>query len=370
MSTVSQQSTTGEGKKKKGMGDNARREQRLAYLLLLPTFLILLAIAFYPLGSVFYFSMTDRAFASAQEPQFVGFQNYQNLLTMTVAELPQRIDEETGQPEFDEETGEPRYESPVRVLPREPIRYREVMTFNIFGTEYVLGATDPDFILAVRDTLIFTVASVVLETLLGLIIALVVNFPFPGRGLMRVIMLVPWAIPTAVSSRIWEGMFASTRTGVINVIFQNLGLGNGQIPFLADPAWQLPAMIAIDVWKTTPFMALLILAGLQTIPEDLYEAADVDGAGKIRQFFSVTLPLLRPTLAVALVFRTLDALRVFDLFQIVLAQSRYSMASYAYYQLIDFQQMGYSSAVSVLIFILILVFAVIYIRLLGGVGDE
>lgn len=369
MSTVSQQTSVGEGKKKKGMGDNARREQRLAYLLLLPTFIILLAIAFYPLGSVFYFSMTNRVFASAQESQFVGFENYANLLRLTVVELPQSIDEDTGLPEVDED-GNPVFESPVRVLPREPVRFRSVTTFNILGTEFVLGATDPDFILAVRDTLIFTVSSVVLETILGLIIALVVNFPFPGRGLMRVIMLVPWAIPTAVSSRIWEGMFASTRTGVINVIFQNLGLGGGQIPFLADPSWQLPAMIAIDVWKTTPFMALLILAGLQTIPGDLYEAADVDGAGKIRQFISVTLPLLRPTLAVALVFRTLDALRVFDLFQIVLAQSRYSMASYAYYQLIDFQQMGYSSAVSVLIFIIILVFAIVYIRLLGGVGDE
>ncbi len=370
MSTVSQESNVGRDNKKEGMGDNARREQRLAYWLLLPTFLILLAIAFYPLGSVFYISFTDRAFAStAAEPQFVGFDNYRNLLSLTVMQLPYRIDEATGQPELDAD-GNPRFDTAVRVLPREPVRYREVTQFNFLGTRYIVGATDPNFILAVRDTMIFTVASVVLETLLGLIVALVVNFPFPGRGLMRVIMLVPWAIPTAVSSKIWEGMFSSSRTGVINVIFQNLGIGNGQIPFLADPSWQLPAMIAIDVWKTTPFMALLILAGLQTIPSDLYEAADVDGAGPIRQFFSVTLPLLRPTLAVALVFRTLDALRVFDLFQIVLAQSRYSMASYAYYELIGNQQMGYSSAVSVLIFFLILIFAVVYIRLLGGVGDE
>jgi trehalose/maltose transport system permease protein len=128
-------------------------------------------------------------------------------------------------------------------------------------------------------------------------------------------------------------------------------------------------MIAIDVWKTTPFMALLLLAGLQLIPNDLYEAADVDGAGKIRQFWSVTLPLLRPTLAVALVFRTLDAIRVFDVFQIVLQKKRYSMASYAYYELIDGQAMGYSAAASVIIFFIIFVFAVLYIRMLG-VSDE
>jgi len=167
----------------------------------------------------------------------------------------------------------------------------------------------------------------------------------------------------------WEYMFNSTRTGFINVVFQNLGLGDGQIPFLVDERWQLPAMIVIDVWKTTPFMALLLLAGLQLISSELYEAASVDGAGKVRQFFSVTLPLLRPTIAVALVFRTLDAVRVFDLFQIVLAQRRFSMASFAYYELIDSQAMGYSSASSVFIFAIITVFAIMYIRLLGA-GNE
>jgi trehalose/maltose transport system permease protein len=163
----------------------------------------------------------------------------------------------------------------------------------------------------------------------------------------------------------WEWMFSSTRTGFYNVVFQKLGLANGQIPFLVDKTWQLPAMISIDVWKTTPFMALLLLAGLQMIPQELYEAADVDGAGKLRQFFFITLPMLRPTLAVALVFRTLDAIRVFDLFQIVLANTRYSMASFSFYTLIDSQAMGVSAASSVVIFVLISVFAVIYINLLG-----
>ena len=182
---------------------------------------------------------------------------------------------------------------------------------------------------------------------------------------MRAIMLVPWAIPTAVSSKMWQWMFQPNRTGLFNVLGQNLGLSNGQFSFLTNPAFQVPAMIAIDVWKTTPFMALLLLAGLQLIPSDLYEAASVDGASKLRQFLMITLPLLRPTIAIALIFRTLDALRVFDLFQIVLAQSRFSMASYAYYQLVGNADMGISSAASVVIFILILVFAVSYIRVLG-----
>ncbi len=362
MSAIAAEKTA---KKRMGRGSLARREEQLAFLLLLPTLLILLAIAFYPLASVFYYSLTDRRFASAQEPQFQGLNNYRQLLSVTVVELPQEVDEETGELLFDPETGEPEYPPAVSILPREPSRYREVGQFSLFGNQYVVGATDSNFILAVRDTLVFTVASVILETILGMIVALVVNMPFPGRGLMRVFMLVPWAIPTAVSSRIWEGMFHSTRAGVINVGLQKLGIIEAPIAWLVESTWQIPAMIAIDVWKTTPFMALLLLAGLQLIPKDLYEAADVDGASKVRQFFQITLPLLRPTLAVALVFRTLDALRVFDLFQIVLAQRRYSMASYAYYELINGQRMGYSSAVSVVILIVITIFAIFYIRSLG-----
>jgi trehalose/maltose transport system permease protein len=352
------------GKKRAGISGLQRSEERLAYLLLLPTFVILVAIAFYPLGSVFYTSLTDRVFASAQPISFIGLENYKNLLSLTIKELPPAIDEDTGEPIIDPETGEIEYESSVRVLPREPRRFRELTQFSLFGKQYVVGASDRDFVRAVWDTLVFTVITIILELVIGMAIALVVNTQFTGRGAMRAVMLIPWAIPTAVSSRMWEWMLGPTRTGVINVIFQYLGLGDGQIPFLVDPQYQLKAMIVIDVWKTVPFMALLLLAGLQLIPRELYEAANVDGASKVRQFFAITLPMLRPTIAVALVFRTLDALRVFDLFQIVLQKRRFSMASFAYYQLIDSQEMGYSSAASVLIFILISVFAILYIRML------
>ncbi|MDK2897214.1 MAG: trehalose/maltose transport system permease protein [Candidatus Atribacteria bacterium] len=346
-----------------------QREQRLAYLLLLPTFLVLIVVALYPLGLVFVTSFTDRTFASPREPNYVGFNNYAQLLSMTIRELPPLIDEETGLQAVDQKTGEPLYERPLRVLPREPRRYREVSQFSFFGKRYVLGASDPDFIKAVWDTLVFTVISVLLETILGLGIALVVNSPFKGRGVMRAAMLVPWAVITVVSARMWQWMLAPTRVGVINVILQGLGLGDGNIAFLSQPEWQLPALIMVDVWKTTPFMALLLLAGLQLIPNELYEAARVDGAGSFRQFISITMPLLRPTMAVALVFRTLDALRVFDLFQVMLAQSRYSMASYNYYQLIGNRAMGQASAIGVIIFIFIFIFAVAYIRLLGVKTD-
>ena len=346
-----------------------QREQRLAYLLLLPTFVVLIVVALYPLGLVFVTSFTDRTFASPREPNYVGLNNYTQLLGMTIRELPPLIDEETGLQVVDPKTGGPLYERPLRVLPREPRRYREVTQFSLFGKRYVLGATDPDFIKAVWDTLVFTVVSVLLETILGLGIALVVNSPFQGRGVIRAAMLVPWAVITVVSARMWQWMLAPTRVGVINVIFQMLGLGDGNIAFLTQPEWQLPSIIMVDVWKTTPFMALLLLAGLQLIPDELYEAARVDGAGPMRQFISITMPLLRPTMAVALVFRTLDALRVFDVFQVMLAQSRYSMASYNYYQLIGNRAMGKASAIGVIIFIFIFIFAVLYIRMLGVETD-
>jgi trehalose/maltose transport system permease protein len=337
---------------------------------LLPTFLVILLIAIYPLGKVFHSSLTNQRFASGEQVEFVGLGNYKILLGLTIKELPPTIDEQTGKPERNPETNQIEYVRPIQVLPRQPVRYRELGQFSLLGKRYVIGASDRDFILAIGNTLVFTIASVFLETVLGLIIALVMNSKFKLRGAMRAVMLIPWAIPTVVSARMWQWMLAPTRVGIINVILQKLEIGNGQIPFLRTDAWALPAIIAVDVWKTTPFMALLLLAGLQLIPQDIYEAAEVDGAGKVRQFWSITMPLLKPTLAVALIFRTLDALRVFDVFQVLLAQTRYSMATYNYYQLIGNREMGLSSAIGVIIFLFIFVFATMYIRLLGVESDE
>ena len=356
-------------KSKAGMSDLAKIEQRLAYWLLLPTFVIMLAIAIYPLLSVVYNSFTNNVFASSQPTKVVGVTNYLNLLNLTFKEVPPKVDKATGKAQIDPKTGQPQYQSAVTVLPRQPYRYKQAFQFDIGGHRYVIGATDPDFIRSVWDTIVFAVLTVVFELVFGIIFALIINADFVGRGIMRALILVPWAITTPVSSQMWAYMLQPNRTGFFNTLLWHLGLGNGQIPFLSDPSYQLPAMIVIDVWKTTPFMALLMLAGLQLIPADIYEAANVDGASAVRQFFQLTLPLLRGTIAVALVFRTLDALRVFDLFQIVLGQARFSMASYTYYQLIQNRAMGYSSASSVVIFVVLSIFAVIYMRSLG-VSDE
>ncbi|MEO1287152.1 MAG: sugar ABC transporter permease [Chloroflexota bacterium] len=243
--------------------------------------------------------------------------------------------------------------------------YSRVSTFDIFGSRWVFSARDAAFFVAVGNTLFFTFFAVIAELILGMIIALVVNAKFVGQGLMRAAMLVPWAIPTVVSAKLWEYMLIDNRTGLINDLLIRLNFIDSPIAWLANSDFQIWSLIFVDVWKTTPFMALLLLAGLQTIPSDVYEAADVDGAGPIRQFFYMTLPLLRPTIAVALVFRTLDSIRAFDVFQVLLGRQLQSMATYNQFVLVEQQDFGYASAIGVTIFMIILIFTVVYVRALG-----
>ncbi len=219
---------------------------------------------------------------------------------------------------------------------------------------------------SVQNTVVFTVSSVAAETLLGLGIAMLVNAKFPGRGAMRTAMLIPWAIPTVVSAQMWRWMYNDVY-GVINDMLMKAHLTDKAYAWLANPRLMLPAVISVDVWKTTPFMALLLLAGLQSIPTELYEAARVDGATPWQNFVRVTLPLLRPALLVALIFRTLDALRVFDAIYVMTGTTpnTMSMAVYARQQLVDFGLLGYGSAMSVGIFVIIGLFVVAYVVSLG-----
>ncbi len=230
---------------------------------------------------------------------------------------------------------------------------------------YAFLIQDAYWWLSVKNTVIFTVASVSLETLLGLGIAVLVNARFPLRGLMRTAMLIPWAIPTVVSAQMWRWMYNDVY-GVINDLLLRLRLIEKPVAWLAEPSLILASIVAVDVWKTTPFMALLLLAGLQSIPKELYEAAHVDGATPWQQFRYVTLPLLKPALLVALVFRTLDALRVFDVVYVMSGTnpSTMSMSVYARQQLVDFGDLGYGSALSTGIFFIIAIFTVIYLTVL------
>jgi trehalose/maltose transport system permease protein len=183
---------------------------------------------------------------------------------------------------------------------------------------------------------------------------------------MRAAMLVPWAIPTVVSAQMWKWMYHDIY-GVINDLLVNkLHLLASNIAWVADPATSIPAIAAVDIWKTTPFVALLLLAGLQVIPSDIYEAANVDGANKVQQFFSLTMPLLRPAILVTLIFRTLDSLRVFDVFYVMFGnrQDTQTMAIYDQQNIVAFSDMGYGGAISVAIFLVIGIFVVGYVTFL------
>lgn len=281
-----------------------RRREQLGWLLVLPSVLVVAVVALYPLLRTFQLSFTNQRLSSTRAVRFVGFENYTFLLS------------------------------------------------------------DSTFLRSISNTVIFSLSSVCLETILGLIIALVIHSNFKGRGLLRTAMLIPWAIPTAVSSQMWAWMYNDVYGVVNDILVTRLHLLNDKVAWLASPSLALPAIVSVDVWKTTPFMALLILAGLQVIPEDIYEAATVDGASRWQQFWTMTMPLLRPALLVALIFRSLDALRVFDIIYIMkgTATETVSMAVLARQTLIDLGQIGAGSALSVIIFLILAVFVVAYTR--------
>jgi trehalose/maltose transport system permease protein len=215
-------------------------------------------------------------------------------------------------------------------------------------------ATEPEWWRTVWNTLVFAVASVTIETVLGLIIALTLNARLRGRGPLRAAMLVPWAIPTVVSAQMW-GWMLHDQYGVINALLLRLGIISTSWAWVADPALALWSVVAVDVWKTTPFMALLILAALQLVPRSIYEAARIDGLGPVGIFFRITLPLIRPGLMVAILFRALDALRVFDLMYVLTGNSpsTASMSVYARQQLVDFQDVGFGSAASTFLVVIV-----------------
>jgi trehalose/maltose transport system permease protein len=284
----------------------AQRQARLAWLLLLPTLAIVAFIAAYPLGRTIYDSLTDARLGSTRAIHFVGLRNYQDLLRDTL------------------------------------------------------------FRHSIWVTVKFAVITVIFEFVLGTLIALVVNSNFRGRGLVRTAMLIPWAIITVVSAQMWKWMYNDVYGVVNDLLVRRLHILNHNIAFVAQPNTSLGAICAVDIWKTTPFVALLLLAGLQTIPTDVYEAARIDGAGPFRRFFSITLPLLRPAILVTLIFRTLDALRVFDAFFVMFGarSDTQTMAIYDQQNIVAFSDIGYGATISVAIFVIIGIFVVGYVTFL------
>jgi ABC-type sugar transport system permease subunit len=232
---------------------------------------------------------------------------------------------------------------------------------------YLEALGDQRFREALVHTLVFTLASVTLELTLGCVLALAMNRAFRGRGLVRAAILVPWAIPTVVAALIWRFMFDGD-SGIVNAALASLGV-DPPVWFVDRLAAWVPVVLG-DVWKETPFVALLLLAGLQGIDASLYEAARIDGASAWRQFRYITLPLLKPALLVALIFRTRDAFRVFDLVYVMTGggpgTATEPIALYTFTSLLQNLRFGYGSALSVLVFLVAFLLAVGYIRVVGA----
>lgn len=217
-------------------------------------------------------------------------------------------------------------------------------------------------------TLIFTLISVFIELIFGLFLALVMNKSFKGRSLVRTFSLIPWAIPTSVAALMWSYLYSGS-SGIISNIFANIGLISSPASMLNSSTNALWAVILADVWKTTPYMALLLLGGLQVIPNSLYESSSLDGASKFQQFRYITLPLLKPSIFVALLFRTLDAFRVFDLIYVLTGGgpggSTESLSVYAYKVMFSQTRFGYGSAMVLIMALVVGLIAFIYIKALG-----
>ncbi|WEJ12728.1 carbohydrate ABC transporter permease [Sinorhizobium prairiense] len=290
---------------------------RSAWLFLAPTFLVLALVAGWPLIRTIYFSFTNASLTNLSGAEFVGFANYLSWVTLKSG----------------------------RTI------YRGLLA-------------DPAWWNAVWNTLKFTVLSVSIETALGLVVALVLNARFPGRGLVRAAILIPWAIPTIVSAKMWAWML-NDQFGILNDMLLGLGLIGEKIAWTASPDTAMIAVLIVDVWKTTPFMALLILAGLQMVPGDIYEAARIDGVHPVRIFWRVTLPLIRSALMVAVIFRMLDALRIFDLIYVLTpnnAQTK-TMSVMARENLFDFDKFAYGAAASTMLFLIIATITILYMWL-------
>jgi trehalose/maltose transport system permease protein len=282
---------------------------------LAPTLFILAVVAGWPLFRTIYFSFTNASLTDLGNAQFIGFDNYLSWVTLKSG----------------------------RTI------YRGLLA-------------DPVWWNAVWNTGKFAFLSVVIETVLGLVVALVLNAQFVGRGIVRAAILIPWAIPTIVSAKMWAWML-NDQFGILNDILLSFGLIGQKIAWTANPDTAMIAVLIVDVWKTTPFMALLILAGLQMVPGDIYEAAKIDGVNPVKVFWRLTLPLIRPAIMVAVIFRMLDAMRIFDLIYVLTpnnAQTK-TMSVMARENLFDFDKFAYGATASTVLFLIIAAVTVLYI---------
>ncbi len=272
------------------------------WLFLAPCLLALVLCAGWPLLKTIYFSFTDAALDNLNDFQFIGIDNFVNL------------------------------------------------------------AKDQDWWIAVKNTFVITVIAVPLETILGMIIALILHKNFKGRGWMRAVVLVPWTIPTIVSARMWAWMLNDVY-GIVNEILIKVGFIDAPIPWIASNTLSIVSIILVDVWKTTPYMALLLLAGLQSLPQDCFEAAEVDSIPFHKVFLKIILPLMKSTIIVAMIFRGLETFKIFDLVYILSSgnSATATMSVFARKHLVDYADVGFGSAAATALLFFIAFLSIFYI---------
>lgn len=276
----------------------------MAYLMVLPAIIVIVGVVFYPIISAFWLSLHAIDLRYPQEGQdFIGFQNYTDAFA------------------------------------------------------------DPQLWDAFRFTTLFAITSVVLELFFGMCIALLLNRKFVGRGIVQALVLIPWSLTTVIVARMWDLIYNS-EYGILNYLLRSVGLIKDDLLWTGDKNLIFWSVVIADVWKSTPFMILILLAGLQVIPPDLHEAAKVDGATAWQRFWHITLPSLRGTMLVALIFRTIDATRIFDLV-FVLTNGTYGTTSlnlYTYNTLFKDLNFGAGSALAIITFCYIALISILYLK--------
>ena len=273
------------------------REKIVGWLMIIPAMLLLGLVFIYPIARAFWLSLFTENLGTGLQPVFSGFTNYSRMLG------------------------------------------------------------DGRFWQTLQNTTVFTVASVSLELLLGMAIALILNQSFRGRGIVRTIAMIPWALPTAVMGLAWAWIF-NDQYGVVNDILLRLGLIDTGINWLGNPTLAMVALVIADVWKTTPFISIILLAGLQSIPEDIYEAHSLDGANAWQSFYQITLPLLMPQILISLLFRFAQSFGIFDLVQVMTgggpAGATETVSIYIYSTVMRYLDFGYGAALVVVTFLILI----------------
>ena len=293
--------------------DFERSDAKLAAVLIAPTFLLVLGVVAYPLVYSFVMSFGDVEFANIKDYDFVGVSQY-------------------------------------------------VKTF-----------TDPEFINSIQVSAKFVFSTVFIKLVLGTLIAVMLKEKFVGRSLARALIIIPWATPFVVVGLMWKWMLHS-KVGVINFLLERLGIIQDYIPFLSSRTFAMPFVVVADVWQGTPFFVIIILAGLQTIPDDLYEAAQMDGAGGIKAFFSITLPLIRFPLFISTILGTIFAINSFDLFFVLTKGGPGNITTnatlFGWNNAFKFYHLSYASAISYVILMFSMLVTIGYVFIMRKIQVE